>query len=1708
MLKRLTIMTFVLGLIFVFAAGTAIATDDISGKAIPRVSNPTGLEKVKAVEGTPDQAFRDETRVLVPSNLDFTKTSVASPDTNACWDQDWTDYTADWYYYTRYSGDGRILALRFDIPAGHTAELQGTWICLNDVVPEVSDTAQDNLCLMTLDVWSDIGGIPDAIVHSETFGLEAGSGWYYVEWSTTPVLEGMTNYHISFTHDAAGDYDDMIQPLLWDGETGQELFLQRGSYFHPSNGFWLPIYDVVGWDATLCMSSVLCVYYSDCYVANANNPDTEPPYVLPMPWDFSGWGLPFNNKFAQRYVAGNDTLKSVTVYLNVRPEGTGYGYGDYYCGTNETNVLTIGVYPDNGGVPDYGAGPLASRSIGPGCSALFPVTGEVRDVASWEVHEVDFSADNLILRGTYHLVYEWSSDDPADGASWFGVSDFGTGGSWNPDGTPESMDDGAIWINDFWGNSASIQIHAELCRDEFQNCQHQVLYVDEATHIYGISGFKIASRVKGQPVNRLDGITWQYVDPSIFEEDGGDYELQVVVWANQSGLPGAELWRSSTYWPDDLTPYPGWNDLVIPGGLIIVGDFFVGYEDVSADHEAAYFYFAIERGQPEVNGGVKYFSGGAQAWFDLGDAVGDDANGLMAVDICSIPVEELTCEPGTTEWTTINGDMARTGHSHYALGDAWCNLNQGWTFTNSRGTIRSGPVVSGDYVVQSFSTGTSAGYYILDLVSGAVLDSITTTDYTMIGGAVRCTPTIHNGVLYVAGGSMASVMAFDMTTVGNPISQIWSIDPMTIYNSLPWNGHGDVSGVRYGNFVILNDGEIDVLYFTDDGNRVFAANASDGTPYLGWTGATTLIGAALRSGATDGNNLYYSIFTTGIEGDVVAINPLDGSIVWSLAAGDGLQAAGFWGDDYTENSETFAAGVSVDDGVVFANSNAAGDFPVQGIFYQLNASTGAINFFEGGLNQTTTHPLVDKNHVYMFSRYTWGSGGVSPLGGSVVAFSRQTGTVAWAGNPTAGDGTFTKWILYEGVLTCEPDGRPDILIGFSGGNTGDHGTLAFFNTVTGEEIFHRRVDHGAGANVGGPGAIAMDSQDAIHVLFADAYGGLYDLTHGDDRARLDILQAEAEIPVEFGTPSGAVLTFAEIYENTGCADLVVSMVADEASNGTTPAGAPGITSVRDGFADAAASIADRLTADSRIAAKFAVEAPAYDDNEYIPIEIERSVNTGAMAVPAFLIENGTYPGDVFDPPGGNIVTAPGAISDISVYVDGPVISRGPQDFYVEFTTHNDPDYFLNDNSILPEVHLILVGGCLLDTTFLQFGHGAANHQVVFNTLMTGDGDFSGDPGNFVVDGYTESNFQGSQMFGVTQYRFAIHSSNWRGLNLYWISVQGDPNWSDGTCKPALSSGVSLGFISADGLTYEELTGDMIANSFVDSVQNFWDGAEWDWQADGPFDNDSTMGIAGNSRYYGAVDADAVAGGAYDILNNMTLQITDFWERNGNPVPDWKFGEIIDNDNVVDDGNDFDTTWHDYAISTGINTSMPDPISQVMYTKIPFGCGHEPLINAWGMERQQFYMFDNHEFDSMYFYMSVPPNTYHGHDQSTADDQGSMYSYAWHDFAPSGTFSIGIARGQFFGMADQLASDEVIAPAAHLANKLAGFGRGDVNNDQVIDLVDIIYLAEHVNTATAGPVPFMHLGDVDGVPGVDQADVMYLVDFYFYAGACPIGDWVL
>jgi hypothetical protein len=406
----------------------------------------------------------------------------------------------------------------------------------------------------------------------------------------------------------------------------------------------------------------------------------------------------------------------------------------------------------------------------------------------------------------------------------------------------------------------------------------------------------------------------------------------------------------------------------------------------------------------------------------------------------------------------------------------------------------------------------------------------------------------------------------------------------------------------------------------------------------------------------------------------------------------------------------------------------------------------------------------------------------------------------------------------------------------------------------------------------------------------------------------------------------------------------------------------------------------------------------------------QTYNRSAAAVPAFLIQNGgSYAGDVFDPALGNLTLAPGDTAGIRVHANGPLVNRGPNSFYCEFTLINDPDYYLDNVARRPEILLSLVGGCLVDTTTLHFGAAGANQQHVYNTLKQAEGGING----FTIDANNnEIMYQAFIAYGVAKHRQALSSDSWTTTGKTWISIQADPNYCDASCKPALTSSVALGAISTDGLAYTPISGSVVCQSFIDSVQNHDIGAGWNWNTyAAPFDNALTMGLSANTKVVGVLNAPNVGDGL--LLNNMTLNVMTFKERNGVAVPGWKLTAYNDHDM-----GGRDTAYYDGAHSVGWGTPTTGTLGLVSgFIKVPFGppCPtnyYPPLKNVTACSQNRISFIP--DWDTLWNQATKPAGAL-ALDYASTSDQGSAYTFDEYDFPASGTHQVGVAYFSFTGL---------------------------------------------------------------------------------------------
>jgi hypothetical protein len=1622
---------------------------------------------------------------------------------------------------------------------GYLCSLDGVWQYIYDYSGDLD---------ISFEIWSSAGGVPGALLAQEIravntlngFVPSGVTGWNYIDFSShglyfnsdfivtmSPVLNSGSN--------PGSDYFVSI----WDNGDGSATTPRNGVSHWGDLATWLENDQRWSFDYSPRGSAEICceeLPFTDCKFQTDMDLDCYA-FIFSIPNAGN-----CRQGFADRYMSqGYDTV--VSVRLGLTDQGGGPEPGAAFL------VEVLG--DDGAGVPDP-TNVLFSTILGGAGNEL-----DIIPYGLGAFESVDVPVGIVIPPNTtYHVAVRWAGPVPHNGGfqMFMGADDFNSGCN-SAEGTsvfwpgtfgtvdptcPPSLD-GWFAYNDAFGYNPDFWIEAEVCRDEYTDCElaqnsnglpwFRFPYMDYGSYVDSMAGVYTAGGAECR-IESYSGMVRQWTAAM----DG----IELTLMDNVGGAPGnviySEFFPTSSF-PTDagpdtvggasgfdftLTVYPNAG-----AGVSVFGDYFVVgtvvWNDAPANVDGWQFNWKLDDytidptpcGQTLVhfadsldNGDGYGSDPDAGTWADLCYFYqGVPLNWVTTTYRCCIPFAGVACAPAP-DWPTYQHDYARTGHSMNALGEANCNLTALWSVNSDVNHSFSGSVIFDDKVIIS----DDYGYDCRDLATGALIwdqDSDPTVSGLFTGNLGNKTqPTVADiAALGIKVAFLGSAFKRDLVAVdANTGAYLWHATGGG--NPFP----GLQPKVDNAKSVVWNDGADDVLFYAAEGS-VFAVYAATGLPYAGW--ATNPVdlssaGANLNAVSTDGSQLFVPTYSGAVPGNLYAIDCATGAINWDLATvtGNAGLEAGVQALSNYDGNEGFWSGATYDEvnDVVWANSYLLADHPAEGFLYRIAADGSGYSAAASTRSRRAT-PTLDLNSVYVPVFTRWNGPAYDGFG----RYDRATGGLQEGiDGKIAGDRQYN-----DGVLSCEPGLADDWWILGT-----ELGQLNFFQMGNLNTWSFSRVTTLSG---GGGGQWAGGSMTTDALVFTNFAGTTVRFGPGPDRPRLDLLATSSSVAVPFGTAVGVSFPFGDMITNLGCVDLTIdSVTLDE-----NPAPVASNTEIE------FTSVSPQLLAKMREYANHNTNAAQFEkialmlgerDNgitDVRTIEVSSTLNyRAASAFPAVVDGASGFNGVDVPAPGTNV--APGAVQGIDIYANGPAVTRGPHAFYASIYT-NDPDYYVDDFAKPAEVQLIFVGGCVEDSTVLEFGVGSTNFTVVWNTAniayFTSEGDHSVNINGYEAGGAQGEPFGAIRGYMVTGRRMAMTGQSWDGSGDNYFSILGDPNYCDNACKPALATNVLLGEISTDlGATYTPVMGNVAAATYIDSVRDYDDGAGgWNTQTlPLTFNNDSTMGFIANETHYGAVDVaeladfklvrvDVTNRSASDSINHLV-----HWAHH-----DYDLGGAGDSQQGRPDKG------YIYASTPGTGVVADG------YVKVPFGCGagsdFNYIINGVSCDQTaSWWSFDDNNY--AFFMDSVgqglkglntlvyqpnmntfPPASEGG---AASDASGDWYFGAM-DIGPSETKSFGFAQFAFLDVVDPDDDDQFIG-FADMINKWAGWGRGDVNNDMTIDLADIIYLAGSVAGGN-GPYPFRHLGNVDGLgdPEVaDAADVAYLVDYYFGCGPCPVGDWYL
>jgi hypothetical protein len=431
----------------------------------------------------------------------------------------------------------------------------------------------------------------------------------------------------------------------------------------------------------------------------------------------------------------------------------------------------------------------------------------------------------------------------------------------------------------------------------------------------------------------------------------------------------------------------------------------------------------------------------------------------------------------------------------------------------------------------------------------------------------------------------------------------------------------------------------------------------------------------------------------------------------------------------------------------------------------------------------------------------------------------------------------------------------------------------------------------------------------------------------------------------------------------------------------------------------------------------------------------------------------------------------------------------PNYFYVDISS-NDPDFAIES---IPQPAIqatieyrIPYEYCPVDTGRMEFG--TAGSEWYSNRGEVGDGLVHFD---FTLDGSDDYMYEGTMFFMTSMDDAAWNpfgSTVPQDFGFLFPFPVGPFALNDcGGCDYAATLPVE--YTTDGGSSYANTIGDLCTFAMIDSLQG-----EGLW----PNQSGPTIGLLINFREVGTYGAD---------FGDFKLIVADIVNRNAAPVNGLYYGAFEDWDintggpDILSSGDATKGYLYQRSASGDTRGFIGLPLNGSYW---PDGSKTDPMYNARINDNAN-EVYDGQILDSLFHWTNIIPEDgfYYSPDDGTSNDKSMTAAFGKVNLAGNGTKSYGFAI-YGFNSANPNGDSEALSK---FVNKYAGFARGDVNNDDLIDLRDLVKLSRYVAALGPGPAPFKHLGDVDNDGDVDSADCSYLAAYYFSGGPAPKSAFV-
>ena len=1377
------------------------------------------------------------------------------------------------------------------------------------------------------------------------------------------------------------------------------------------------------------------------------------------------WDVFYQSYWNERFdPAGTDTLKTLRFYF-------------YDIGQPLPPTFDIYVWPTAGGLPDFG-NEVAMYTVSTTGLPGYP-----------DAFELDVSADDIVFDNSYHVGYNY---DISQGDVLI-LSDAGScytgraSGMATAELVPYGFTEGQFYeMSEAWDPPGDMLIEVDACTEIYIECHWESYYAD-LTHFTELGSGTYLGRST-------------LINPSL----GGSDVDYIDILFYPSGVPFAEDFEVALYAADG------------PGGVAltkIVGATYNAGTDLGGP---LYAWVSFDLGQitftepiwatlesfatigPDIS--ILYCGGcgSGHGGYKHPDGTWRPSSNDPSIDVwvCSVPLPGRTCSPGE-EWPTMGKTFARENHSLNSIGgygtdnDATCYLTKDWDYIGPSNAQFNSPVLADGRIVVAMTN----NLVCIDATDGDEL-WVNPADNIYFGASGRQTPTIYNGLVYVSGGDATGFSAFNLSD-GSPAWQVFT-------NSF----------AVYGPSVVVDVGGTDVVFTSDDQGGVYAFNALTGVDYYASNPFMFATGFVHKALSTDGDYVYVGCDAFQNQAELYKIDVTDGSSTTFTVDGDGFQLPVLHTNEVT--AEGIFSAMAVEDGFIYFHTSYApqNTNPVTngGLLYKVQTSDLTIawvaeangaqhgDFSPGGV-------VLDLAAVYHAGHSNWANHGGTFWG--PMSYNKSNGLINWNDvilNPDADQNGAAAMLL-----TCEDYDDAAVEDWLVWGTWDRY--VQFIENSVGTPVFHRRFELSTAA-INAP----IMNQEYLYLSSLDIICAMKNQVA--PRPRLYLPDGmEVAIPVEFGLPDPYDITFPAVIGNNGCAELeILSLEVDAEDNGTYPL--TGYSSVNPNRNSVVSALADRMADKYNNMIKIVPEETR---------EIVSSVKASSFDRAAYTVPSWMY--SVTSPSVGATV-APGTALDVDISINGEMLPRGFNAFYL-FVGTDDPDYFLdhaymdNDQDYgIPSVRLAVVGGCIVTSYEYDFGVGGHNSAMTYNTTRIFD-EIPVDAG-ITIDGENNYFFHGHGYHYTWQDSY--HSvmqwgAPWANATFTWDGILPDP-YFEMDCNFFVDE-AKLAEMSTDGgENYDDVYGVIVNYAYVDSVQDqretpetdvihmdSWNW-EYEWRGGGipPYSDSLTEGYAFRTimSEYGVLDVEE--------FDNIFIHRFRVYSRYGYPINSIGIAGSMDTDVRQYDRN---IVGYSSKYSTSYTWDSFDDQDVVGFYKIPFGGDYDPMRNAINIDYSAWTFNPDPEYDSIYTFQQAEHYNGGAYDlwPGVADKRlwwtlGVFDLPAWDyyegrdkDDVPDSAFiDIGSVGYLYLGIA---ATDvETFGPTGVLVNKFCGFGRGDVNDDGALNLIDIIYMNNAVFHAGNGPFPFKHLGDTNGDGNFDILDIMHMIDWYFHAGPAPVGEWAL